>query len=335
MIPEPARLHAPALRPHGQLTRPPINFPPPCFGPGNTHVRRKPADSGYPAQPHQPARPEPANRPGRPGRPAPCPDPPDQPDPPDPPDPPAAPDRPDPADQPEASDWPCPRVARPLPGRGGSFVLNLTTVAGCSRTPAPTRTISAGAELTCRSTSRAVTISSGAVAPLSASISPPGRAMPAASSARRSSRATARETTTSAINCPAISSARPRVTSTLERSSSCTHSLRNVVRRAIGSSNLTLTSGSSMASTMPGSPAPEPRSTRSHRWGISSASTALLSRCRSQILLASPGPIRPRATAGPASSCAYAFATGSADPKIRRASSGGSGARPAPASADR
>ena len=129
--------------------------------------------------------------------------------------------------------------------------------------------------------------------------------------------------TTSATTFPARSSARPRITSTLSKPSSVTHSVRNEVLRSIGSTSVTSQSGSRMASTIPGSPAPEPRSATREPAGTSSATTALFSRCRSQSRTDSPGPSRPRSRPGPASSLAYACTTGSAGPKIDRAASGG------------
>ena len=65
---------------------------------------------------------------------------------------------------------------------------------------------------------------------------------------------------------------------------------RNAARRAIGSSSMISASGSSIAMTTPGSPAPEPRSITEHGCGISSATAAQFSRCRSHSRAGSRGP---------------------------------------------
>ncbi len=81
-----------------------------------------------------------------------------------------------------------------------------------------------------------------------------------------------------------------------------TASSRKIVRRSSGSTRVRLRSGRAIASTIPGSPAPEPTShTRAPR-GRSSSSTAQLRRCRSHSRAGSRGPTRPRSTPSVASS---------------------------------
>ena len=128
------------------------------------------------------------------------------------------------------------RVILPVPAR--STVISLT--------PSP------------RSARPAASASAAACSPFSARTIPPVRTSGTARVASRSSGATARAVTTSAATCPRASSARPRRTVTLRSPRAARHSSRNTTRRAIGSSSVTCTSGSSMASTMPGRPAPDP-----------------------------------------------------------------------------
>ena len=133
----------------------------------------------------------------------------------------------------------------------------------------------------------------------------------------RSSGATAREVTTSNVRSPCSASARPRTTSTV------------VERRARRPPPRGRWSGAAAARPAspagPGgrSPAPARAGRRRSRcrtpWrprGISSASTAQFSRCRSQSRGASRGPISPRTTPSVASSSAYRSA--SAQPLGRR-----------------
>ena len=218
-----------------------------------------------------------------------------------------------------------PRAADPAPCSRPSAVVNLTTVAVRPTLPLPAWTSSASRTPSRHSTRRARANSSAALAPLIARTRPPGLASPDARPASRSSGATARAVTTSAATCPVMSSARPLRTLALPRPSAPRQSARNAARRAIGSTSVTSRSGSSIASTMPGRPAPDPRSTRVAGCGTSSATTAQLTRCLSQTRPASSGPISPRCTPGPASSRAYRSARGSAVPNTARASAGAGG----------
>src|SRR5262249_39636152 len=94
-----------------------------------------------------------------------------------------------------------------------------------------------------------------------------------------------------------------------------TKSKKNPTRRSIGSSRTTSLSGNNIASTIPGNPAPDPRSTSEHPCGTNSATTALFSRCRSQIRGTSLGPISPRSTPTPASSRANCSACPAVSPQ--------------------
>src|SRR5262252_7092993 len=58
---------------------------------------------------------------------------------------------------------------------------------------------------------------------------------------------------------------------------------------------------------------------------MSSATTALLSRCRSHRRSVSPAPIKPRSTPAPASSCAYICTCSSLEPNTSPATGGGGG----------
>ena len=89
---------------------------------------------------------------------------------------------------------------------------------------------------------------------------PPGRPAAWTTRSSRSSGATARDVTTSNVRSPCRSSARPRTTSTWPAPASATTSSRKVVRRSSGSTRVTRRSGRAIASTSPGSPAPEPMS---------------------------------------------------------------------------
>ena len=90
----------------------------------------------------------------------------------------------------------------------------------------------------------------------------------------------------------------------VRQSSSRTHSSRKTERRSSGSSRITWSEGRSIASTIPGRPAPEPMSTSSPRSGTSSATSAQFTRCRSHSRAVSRGPISPRVTPSVASSSA-------------------------------
>src|SRR5690349_21646889 len=201
---------------------------------------------------------------------------------------------------------------------------NRTTVVAGSTLPCPARTTLAPRAPIRRSTGRAFLSSASAVCPLIASTRPPGRTTRTANSASRSSGATARAVATSARRV--ASSARPRSTLALARPSASTHSDRNRQRRSIGSSRVTLSSGRTIASTMPGRPAPEPISTRvRYRPPMRSATTAQFSRCRSHSRATSCGPIRPHSTPRVASIPAKVRAPSSAGPNTSAAAGGAGG----------
>src|SRR5262245_14545663 len=170
--------------------------------------------------------------------------------------------------------------------------------------------------------------------PLSASNRPPSATRGRHQAANRSSGATARAVTISARSIRgrprtgASSSARARTTVVRSRSSADTAASRNTVRRASGSTRTTSTSGRATASTMPGSPAPEPTSTTRAPEGTSSATAAQLSRWRSQMRGASRGPIRPRVTPSVTSSLAYAIASVRRSPNNRSAATRSLGGGP-------
>jgi len=96
-------------------------------------------------------------------------------------------------------------------------------------------------------------------------------------------------------SCFAHSGARPRTTTTRWSSaSSDTTSRRKTHRRSIGSMRVRCRSGLANARGIPGRPAPDPTSATRSSASRASVSTALLSRCRSQIRWPSRGPSRPR-----------------------------------------
>ncbi len=104
----------------------------------------------------------------------------------------------------------------------------------------------------------ATSISAPIEEPFIATSAPSGATSGIDHASSRSRGATAREVTTSKVRSPCRSSARPRSTSTDPSPRSATTSSRKVVRRSSGSTRVTRRSGRAMASTSPGSPAPEP-----------------------------------------------------------------------------
>ena len=151
--------------------------------------------------------------------------------------------------------------------------------------------------------------------------------------ASRSSGATARAVTTSAppsARRTAGSSARPRSDGDVRQPRAGPDaSSRNAARRASGSSSVSARSGAGerRAGSRAGRRRCRRRPTRAPA-GISSATTAELSRCRSHSRGTSRGPIRPRTVPSVASSCAYATARSRAPPKTSAAPAAAPAARP-------
>ena len=165
------------------------------------------------------------------------------------------------------------------------------------------------------------TASAPAVAPLIASNRPPACTSGRVQLANRPSGATARAVTTSlppSWSRTCGSSARPRCTETAKPSSATT-SRSQSTRRAIGSSRNSTRSGRASASGMPGRPAPDPTSKTRQPVGRSSPTTAELSMWRCHSRSASPGPMSPRWTPGPASNSTYRSASGYRSPNITSA----------------
>ena len=182
-----------------------------------------------------------------------------------------------------------------------------TTVVGGSTIPIPHRRTVIGVPPSRAITALVRTTSSTAVVPLTANNRPPGRTSGRHQRANRSNGATARAVTTSAPPTRATvadSSARPRTMVRLARFNASRHSSRKRIRRAIGSTRLIRRSGLTLASTIPGSPAPEPTSTTARPGSSSSSRATQFSRCRSQSRGTSRGPMRPRSTPSVARSSA-------------------------------
>src|SRR5674536_178090 len=200
-------------------------------------------------------------------------------------------------------------------------VVTATTVAGWRNQARPHCRTSPRAPAAASSVALAAS-SAVPAAPLSASSEPPGWSNGNDSVSSLGKGATARANATSNLR-PVNCSARACTTSTRSSLSAATHSCKKAVRRRIGSINTMSRSGRSSATTIPGSPAPDPRSATLAAPGTSSATAAQLRRWRAQIRAPSRGPKIPRSTAVVDSSSAYRRASGKADPKAIRATGGG------------
>src|ERR1700754_3899971 len=196
-----------------------------------------------------------------------------------------------------------------------------TTVLGGSMTPTPARSIRGIPPPSLRTAAASRSTSAGALSPFMASISPPGRSSGRLQPASRARGATARAVTTSAPSHrrrTTVSSARPRSTA-IDRPRSAMTSWSHSTRRARGSMRTMRRSGRASANGIPGSPAPEPTSTRRAPFGTSSATRAQFRTCRSQTRGASLGPIRPRSTPDVTRCSANRWARGNRSPKTEPA----------------
>ena len=182
----------------------------------------------------------------------------------------------------------------PLSRRGASTT---TTRVGVSTYPSPMRTTSGVPTPSRRRTLPDRSTSCSADCPLMASTRPCSPTSGKVQPSSLSRGATALAVTTSK-RLPLMSSARSLATCTLSWSSSeATASVKNVARRSSGSMSVTWRSGRASAQTRPGNPAPDPTSATLLAMGTSPGSgtttTAQFTRCRSQSLGTSRGPIRP------------------------------------------